>query len=209
MFIEESRPAKIPNIEIETDLLISDLFSRMNKLIDDTLALIKKEANDDELKIKEIKNSYFILMDCLKQIRKESLGIDSDDYVKVDSLGTDLNMTHICLSTTMMQYTVFGWSIEEGNILEALDAVSFAFESYGMAKAYIDSNNSNELKKQNFFKFMAGIRHSENRDMKAQAIQYYKDHKHDFKGKDEAAFYISTKIVNMAYSTVRGYLKNI
>jgi hypothetical protein len=213
MFIEESRPAKIPNIEIETDLLISDLFSRMNRLIDDTLVLIKKEANNDELKIQEIKKSFFIGLEYQEKIRKESEGIDINDDAQLGKIYSkfpfNVSMSHLYLSTTLMQYNCFAWSMEEGNILEALEAVCNAFDFYGRATASIYSNDCEEMGKKTFFKFMADIRHAENRDKKAQVIQYYKDHKYDFKSKDDAAFHISNKIVNVSFSTARGYLKNI
>ncbi|MCF7988493.1 MAG: hypothetical protein K9L60_13130 [Methylovulum sp.] len=211
MFIETKKPEKIT--EMETNLIIDDLSSRMNKLIDDTLVLIKKEANDDKLKIQEIEISFSIALSYWVNIKKKTtvIGVDHDaEMAEMNSaFYGDEKMRELYLSKTIMHNNLFFQSIKEGNILEALEAVCDAFESYGMAKAYIDSNASEEMKKEAFFKLMADIRHAENRDMKAQVIQYYKDHKSDFQSKDDAAFHISNKIVNVAFSTARGYIKNI
>lgn len=56
-------------------------------------------------------------------------------------------------------------------------------------------------------KYAASKRHFETDAIKADAIQYYLDHKDKFKNKDLAAIYISSNIVPAAFSTVRDYLK--
>ncbi|MFA6163976.1 MAG: hypothetical protein WC685_11165 [Methylobacter sp.] len=55
----------------------------------------------------------------------------------------------------------------------------------------------------------ADNRHSENRSMKAQAIQHYKDNHKSFNNKNDAAFYISKEIVPIAFATIRDWLKGI
>lgn len=51
--------------------------------------------------------------------------------------------------------------------------------------------------------------HAENRDLKAQAIAYYRDHRHEFPSKDKAAQFIAERIVPLKVRTVRDYLTGI
>jgi hypothetical protein len=55
----------------------------------------------------------------------------------------------------------------------------------------------------------AGKGHVENRAMKNEAIQYYKDNHTKFKNKHDAASYIANNIMPIAYSTVRDWLKGV
>jgi hypothetical protein len=65
------------------------------------------------------------------------------------------------------------------------------------------------LEKSRLASAIADIRHSENRSMKEQAIKYYKNHHESFANKDDAALQIAGKIVPVAFSTVRGWLKGV
>lgn len=54
----------------------------------------------------------------------------------------------------------------------------------------------------------ANARHKENRALKADALRYYEEHRHDFTTKDDAALAIAEKIVPVKFRTVREWLKD-
>ena len=58
-------------------------------------------------------------------------------------------------------------------------------------------------------RFKARKRHAENRDLKAEAIAYYRDHRDEFKSKDAAAQYIAERVVPLKVRTVRDYLTGV
>lgn len=58
-------------------------------------------------------------------------------------------------------------------------------------------------------RFKAQKRHTENRDLKAEAIAYYRDHRDEFSSKDAAAQFIAERIVPLKERTVRDYLTGI
>ena len=91
------------------------------------------------------------------------------------------------------------------DFLKALSLITYA-------SCFVGSVTEYQLalrEKSDFAAEIAGKRHAENRDMKAQAIQYYKDNHKLFKSKDAAAIHISQKILHAAFATVRGWLKNV
>jgi hypothetical protein len=91
------------------------------------------------------------------------------------------------------------------DFLKALSLITYA-------SCFVGSVTEYQLalrEKSDFAAEIAGRRHSENRKMKAQAIKYYKDNYKEFKNKDTAAEYISQKILHAAFSTVRGWLRNV
>ncbi len=58
-------------------------------------------------------------------------------------------------------------------------------------------------------RFKAQKRHSETRDLRAEAIAYYLENRASFKSKDDAARHIAEKIVPLKWRTVREYLMRL
>lgn len=52
-------------------------------------------------------------------------------------------------------------------------------------------------------------RHAEHRDLKSEAVAYYREHRAEFKNKDEAAEFIAEEIVPLKWRTVRDYLTGV
>ena len=53
----------------------------------------------------------------------------------------------------------------------------------------------------------AGVRHSENREMKAQVLEWFAENRGKYRSKDEAAAIIAGKVVPVTFRTVREWLK--
>ena len=53
----------------------------------------------------------------------------------------------------------------------------------------------------------AGVRHSENREMKAQVLAWFAENRGKYRSKDEAAAIIAGKVVPVTFRTVREWLK--
>ena len=88
-----------------------------------------------------------------------------------------------------------------------------ANEFIGRAKGYDEGKEISDEKtkaiKQQIYKKASDIRHQGNREMKEQAIKYYKENIESFTSKDDAAFEMSIKNIPASFSTIRGWLKNI
>ena len=72
-----------------------------------------------------------------------------------------------------------------------------------------DTTEKSVIFKQAIQEKAESIRHGENRAMKAEAIQYYKDNREVLGSKDNASYEMAKKIVPSKPSTIRGWLKNV
>lgn len=87
----------------------------------------------------------------------------------------------------------------------ALQILALIGEVRGVFKCTEDS-----LEKSHKIQLKAqAMRHGENRAMKEQAIQYYKDNREMLGSKEKASYEISQKIVPASSSTIKGWLKNV
>lgn len=100
------------------------------------------------------------------------------------------------------------YATEAKSMESFFDAVGFITNGFFFIGA-ANEHQEGFLEKSKLASKNGGLAHVENRAMKAQAIQYYKDNHELFSSKDEAAFEIANKVVPAKFATVRGWLKGI
>ena len=103
----------------------------------------------------------------------------------------------------------FAESINDNDFNAALDCLIESAQSFERAWLFYALEIKNNNYRKEYFEELANRRHKENRAMKQDAIKYYLDNHTTFKNKDEAALFISGKVVLAEFSTVRGWLKGI
>ena len=136
---------------------------------------------------------------------------DEADLIKREVALNDKEPTDIerCLSYALQASEACVMFFEKGEILESLTMHRYSGEWSGRAKGLVLGNIENELKKQILYQYAATARHAENRLMKKQAIQHYKENYKSYTSKDDAAFKIAENIVSAKFSTVRDWLKGV
>ena len=87
--------------------------------------------------------------------------------------------------------------------------MALSSELLGMYCGRKDSKEEGDCFKKIIQNRASNIRHSENRAMKEQAIQYYIDNREMLVSKENASYVISQKIVPASSSTIKGWLKNV
>jgi hypothetical protein len=113
------------------------------------------------------------------------------------------------LSTASIQCDFCALALRDFDFVEAFKAFAYANEILGMADGCDRTEKLSDLKKESIQQYAAQIRHAENRMMKEEAIQYYKNNYASFSSKDDAAMHIAEKIVPAKFATVRGWLKGV
>jgi len=100
-------------------------------------------------------------------------------------------------------------SFREGDLEEAFNLLASASEYLGMAIGRDMGDEIMKIERKKVSDSASDIRHAENRSMKAQAIQYFKDNHTSFASKDDAAHAIAGKILPAKFATVREWLKGV
>ncbi len=102
-------------------------------------------------------------------------------------------------------------SLQSGNLGQSIFHLRFACNYAGAASVLVHGDaaalrDAESAAKSALGRKGAESRHAENRAMKAQALDYFAEHRHEFKNLDDAAMAI-IKIVAVEFSTAREWLK--
>ncbi len=95
-------------------------------------------------------------------------------------------------------------AIDKNDPEHCLTHLLYVAETVGLAT--VDKEAAIKKARSEFTKPASDARQAENRDMKAQGLAWYAEHRDEFTSKDEAA-HAMTRIVPMKFSTTRKWLK--
>jgi len=133
------------------------------------------------------------------------------DHIEASFFSTDVKeptLIEVFLSGAYVSCGCCLFDLQDRDFSEAFANFANATYFLGMAEGIRKESNFNNLKKLSIQIKASNARHAENRAMKDEAINYYKDNINSLGSKDNAAYEI-TKIVPVSSSTIRGWLKNV
>ena len=164
--------------------------------------------------INDIAKKLFGEVDNIKMILEYLIIVDSDCEDDDKSIDSEYLNTHGKLNCAIAAY-LFGRAkscaviatktMSSEGFFDAMGFITNAFFFVGAA----NEHREGVIEKSQVASLMAGKRHTENREMKKQVIQFYKGNYSSFTSKDNAAFEIAGKVVPVAFATVRGWLKGV
>lgn len=111
---------------------------------------------------------------------------------------------YLALALMLTQWA--GKSRDAGDGEGSLSELLLAREMVGMAIMSADGEYAERELISSIARKAADKRHTENRDMKAQALEHYAANRHNYPNKDEAALAL-TKLVPVSFATARKWLK--
>jgi hypothetical protein len=200
---------------IEPTQAVKDFRKEFEKSILDIQQVIIKDIRDligdNQSEIKRIQDIYLGVIFNAAYKHQES-GADIDDCLMDEMENTscdDIAFVELMLSRAMFYGVKCAYHYKNGQMNFALADLIDANYYLGAYRGHACSQLDNESQRREFFQNAASKRHAENRAMREQAIQYYKENCTHFTSKDDAAMNIAGKIVPVAFSTVRGWLKGV
>ena len=196
------------------DCSASDLslafYDRINFTKDSAIEEINKLTENDDLEIARIQ------MAIEWYIAKNAQDENFSEFAPFDlSVLKDKEPTikEIFLSASLHSSYFGEEHFESGNLLKAFNCLAQASEMLGFVQGYKLAENVKDeetlIKKMVLSNKASQARHAENRAMKDQVIQYYKDNREMLGSKEKASYEISQKIVPVSSSTIKGWLKNV
>ena len=194
---------------------VIDIRKRYKKSISDIQKSIIKDIQDmvaeDKSKIERIQSIYLnVIFDAA--LKHHETGADIDDCLMdaIDNTNSEnIPFVELILSAAMYHSVLCGHHYYNAQMNYAIVDLIDANYYLGVYRGYTSSEIDFQQQRSKIIKKAGDIRHKENRAMKSQAIQYFKENYKDFSNKDDAAMEIANKVVPAKFSTVRGWLKGI
>jgi len=187
------------------EFIIDAFIKHLKETMDYILIDVRKAAKDDKKEVARILRAVFV----------EAYKSKDDDtpphilkYAKyrhdVESTTVEFNLSFaLWLCNRCMT------ELRDGNFEDAFHWLGQANMCKETAGGIDSADKFNERQKKIVYENIAAVRHAENRSMKDDAIQHYKDNHKSFTDKNDAAFQIAEKIVPAKFSTVRDWLKGV
>ena len=179
------------------------------QVVTQELCRLENHINDIAMKLfGEIDHTKMILEYLI--VVEGDLGYDDDNKI-IDS---EYLNTHSKLNCAIADYLLGRakscaiYATEAKSMESFFDAVGFITNGFFFIGA-ANEHQEGLLERSKLASKNGGLAHTENRAMKAEAVQYYKDNRERFSNKDNAALEIVNKVVPSKFATVRGWLKGV
>jgi hypothetical protein len=193
VFILKLNPELVPLAQVVTQ----ELYRLENKINDMAIKLFG-EANHEKMILK-----YLIFVESDTE-NDEGKKIYSSEYLCTHSkLNCAIAAYLLGQAKGSAVYATSMMSIE--HFFNAMGFITDSFLFIGAATEHQEGL----IEKSRMASKNGGMAHIENRAMKVQAIQYYKDNYKSYTSKDNAAFAIAGKVLPVSFATVRGWLKGV
>ncbi len=194
---------------------VIDFRKGFEKSISDIQKSIMNDVRDivgeNKCEIERIQSIYLnVIFDAA--LKHHETGADIDDCLMdaIDNTNSeDIPFAELVLSVAIYHSVLCAYHYFNAQMNYAIADLINANYYLGTYRGYTSSEIDFQQQRHKIIKKAADIRHKENREMKSQAIQYYKENYKDFSNKDDAAMEIAKKVVPAKFSTVRGWLKGI
>ncbi len=200
---------------IDPDIMLSCLINAAqeihNKIIDAINLLENKNENEND-RIK-IAFAFFWREELLAEKNagnhSEELAIELAELENKISKYQEPCFLELLLTEGLVLLGSIAYSLEEGNIPEALECLSFGNLALGMAKGIEYGYGLSKAEIKQMFKSNALKGHKEHHAIKEDVIKHYQKNAHLYEHKDDAAYKISKKIAPAKPSTIRRWLKGV
>lgn len=172
---------------------------------------VKLLVGDDESETARIEAIFLDTFNNAVSKHQKS-GIDFFDCLndEVDDLVSNgVSPKEYLVSQLIYHSGMCAYSFANGELNDAFAFFALANKFLGVYQGHNYSELMNQKQRREFYQNAAFKRHAENIVMKELAIQYYKENYKNFVSKDEAAMNIAGKILPVAFSTARGWLKGV
>ncbi len=186
--------------------IIEGFVANLGNTMDTIMVDIKKEAQDNESEVARIVRGVYVgIYNSREEDGKPVISgfHNYHDYKDEKTTIIEYNLSFAMWSCNRSIYQLKHYDLED-----AFYWLGQAKVCIGVASGLRSAIDENEIKKKMQSDVAAAIRHSENREMKAEAIKYYQDNRESLGSKDDAAYELK-KIVPAKVSTIRKWLKNI
>jgi hypothetical protein len=169
---------------------------------------ISELAGDNKDEMARIESAFFIANE--KRFLSELIIDESKkEFIQSFHKNKEPTLKEQLLSFAFVSCASSLLDFKNGDTVSSIESMALSSELLGMYRGRKDSKEEDDFLKKIIQNRASNMRHSENRAMRDQAIQYYKDNREMLGSKEKASYEISQKIVPVSSATVRGWLKNV